>query len=231
MRISNLPTEYWAPRILQSIAAGAGEPILIDAATLNHAYGHFARVLVELDMNEPPPQHILVEREGYAFNVNIVYENLLEFCFTCHNIGHNVSTCRNRKKSNMDAEPEELRTKLNRKREWQRVSKKSASDPNINKAELTKNDATNPTVVDFGPTLNEDNDDLMMEEEAEMDAATNKYNGTGPARSPRNPEDDSTDSELGSEPETLASNMPFQQHRISHHNSVDNIHDLTVQVK
>jgi len=36
---------------------------------------------------------ILVEREGYAFNVEVQHERLPLFCFHCQITGHSISTC------------------------------------------------------------------------------------------------------------------------------------------
>lgn len=37
---------------------------------------------------------IVVEREGFAFLVEVVYERMPDFCTHCQNIGHHVSVCR-----------------------------------------------------------------------------------------------------------------------------------------
>lgn len=36
---------------------------------------------------------ILVEREGFSFPVEVIYEWMPEFCSHCENLGHNVSGC------------------------------------------------------------------------------------------------------------------------------------------
>nr|KYP53680.1 hypothetical protein KK1_024254 [Cajanus cajan] len=86
----DLPLEYWVPRILFSIAASVGDPILIDNANLNQSYEHFARVLAEFNLAGDFMDQILVEREGYAFYVSLVFEKLPDFCFSCFNIGHRL---------------------------------------------------------------------------------------------------------------------------------------------
>jgi hypothetical protein len=37
---------------------------------------------------------ILVEKEGFSFHVEVVYEWLLNFCSHCQNLGHDVTGCR-----------------------------------------------------------------------------------------------------------------------------------------
>ncbi|MCI24336.1 NBS resistance protein, partial [Trifolium medium] len=50
--------------------------------------------LVDLDLSQRIFDEILVEREGYAFKLSVVYERLPEFCHHCHVVGHNVSICK-----------------------------------------------------------------------------------------------------------------------------------------
>ena len=37
---------------------------------------------------------IMVEREGFAFKLEVVYKQLPNYCSYCHMIGHDVTTCR-----------------------------------------------------------------------------------------------------------------------------------------
>lgn len=46
-----------------------------DRATRDGLFGHYARILVEVDLSDIPTS-ILVEREGYSFSIGIHYENL-----------------------------------------------------------------------------------------------------------------------------------------------------------
>ncbi|XP_019447356.1 PREDICTED: uncharacterized protein LOC109350589 [Lupinus angustifolius] len=94
IKIYNLPQEYWSPRIIFSIAGGIGTPISMDEATHTRSFGHFAKVMVEINLKAELPDQILVEREGFAFFVSIEYENLPDFCQRCHVIGHVVHQCR-----------------------------------------------------------------------------------------------------------------------------------------
>ncbi|KAM7528559.1 hypothetical protein LguiB_031969 [Lonicera macranthoides] len=46
---------------------------------------------------------LLIEREGYSFEVNVTYENLTKFCMHCHIIGHLVGECNSLKKVQEEA--------------------------------------------------------------------------------------------------------------------------------
>lgn len=77
-----------------AIARGIGVPLSLDDATINRTLGHIARVLVDLDMASDLRNQILVEREGFAFFVEIDYERLPAFCSFCGIIGHSLVDCR-----------------------------------------------------------------------------------------------------------------------------------------
>jgi hypothetical protein len=94
VRFHYLPLEYWQPRILFEIAGAIGTPISIDENTRNHSFGHYARVLVDINMAGMLPDSLWVEREKYAFDIEIEYENPPYFCFTCNIIGHSSDHCR-----------------------------------------------------------------------------------------------------------------------------------------
>ncbi|CAL0318467.1 unnamed protein product [Lupinus luteus] len=105
VKIVGLPQEYWSPRIIFSIAGGIGTPISLDDATVNRTFGHFARVLIDIDLKSELPNQILVEREGYAFFVELQYEKLPQYCTGCQNIGHVLSDCRKKSKDPPKAGP------------------------------------------------------------------------------------------------------------------------------
>ncbi|KAF1894130.1 hypothetical protein Lal_00004049, partial [Lupinus albus] len=71
IKITGLPQEYWCPTIIFSIAGGIGSPIALDAATSNISFGHFARILVDVNLMNVVPNQILVERDGFEFLVGI----------------------------------------------------------------------------------------------------------------------------------------------------------------
>jgi hypothetical protein len=96
VRILGLPQEYWRPKILFSIAGGVGVPISLDERTTNRTFGHYARVLVEIDLSKKLYHQILVQREGYSFPVDLKFEKLPSFCSFCQCIGHTLEECTTR---------------------------------------------------------------------------------------------------------------------------------------
>ena len=89
-----LPQEYWRERTLKEIASAIGTPIDIDGPTRNRTFGHYARILVDIDLSKKAYDEVLVERDGFAFMVEIQYEQRPLFSHHCYSIGHNIATCR-----------------------------------------------------------------------------------------------------------------------------------------
>jgi hypothetical protein len=98
LRIYGLSQEYWRPKILFAIASSVGTPICTDQITIksqfDREFGHFVRVLVDLDLKKQPVYRVLVERVGFAFFVDFEFENKPEFCHFCNVIGHDQGHCK-----------------------------------------------------------------------------------------------------------------------------------------
>jgi hypothetical protein len=80
-------------KTIREIARAVGTPLIIENATSKRLFGHYARILVDMDFSRKFFREILVEREGFSFKVEVNYEWLPDFCSHCQNIGHNVSSC------------------------------------------------------------------------------------------------------------------------------------------
>jgi hypothetical protein len=89
-----LPQEYWHHRTLFEIASAIGTPLSLDEATKNRMFGHYARIFVDIDLSHRNFDEIVVERDGYAFKLALIYERLPDFCGHCSMIGHNITTCK-----------------------------------------------------------------------------------------------------------------------------------------
>lgn len=74
----------------------------------DRTFGHFVRVLVDIDLASKLKYRVLVERKGYAWFVDLDYENLPEFCNNCNITGHHVSRCRRFKSSEEEKKEKEI---------------------------------------------------------------------------------------------------------------------------
>jgi len=85
VRLHGLSQEYWRPRIFFVIASSVGTPICTDSASskpmIERTFGQFAKVVVDMDVTRELRDNVLVERKGFAFFVELEYENLLIIVF------------------------------------------------------------------------------------------------------------------------------------------------------
>ncbi|KAK0605024.1 hypothetical protein LWI29_021929 [Acer saccharum] len=95
VRFYDLSWEYWHPKIISDLARGIGVPLRLDRATVEGDFGHFTRVLVDIDVSTVPPSSLLLERDdSHSSFISVEYENLPAFCSTCSSIGHFPNVCR-----------------------------------------------------------------------------------------------------------------------------------------
>ena len=100
VRLFDLSWEYWHPKIISDLARGIGVPLRLDKATSDGDFGHYARVLVDVDVSSVLPTSVLLERDEFHSSfIAVEYENLPVFCSTCSSIGHLPSSCRWNKSS------------------------------------------------------------------------------------------------------------------------------------
>ncbi|KAK2633785.1 hypothetical protein Ddye_028577 [Dipteronia dyeriana] len=89
LRFYDLSWEYWHPKIIFYFARGIEVLVRLDKATIDGDFGHYVRVLVDVDMFTLLPSSILLERdEIHSFFISVEYENLPSFCSSCSSIGH-----------------------------------------------------------------------------------------------------------------------------------------------
>ncbi|PON38987.1 Zinc knuckle CX2CX4HX4C [Trema orientale] len=94
-----LPWVYWDRQILSDLARGVGVPIRFDEMTLKGEFGHFARILIDIDLSQPISDSLMVEVGNDCLFIPLEYERLPDFCSSCKIIGHVVSSCRRGQKS------------------------------------------------------------------------------------------------------------------------------------
>ncbi|XP_045831223.1 uncharacterized protein LOC123922559 [Trifolium pratense] len=118
IRISGLAQEYWRKNIIFAIVSSIGTPIYVDANTsksvFERSFGHYARILVDVDLSVQLRYQLLVERKGFAFFVEIEYENLPDFCDYCKHIGHNNANCKQNK--TVETEARDMGKKVSKSR-------------------------------------------------------------------------------------------------------------------
>ncbi|KAF3440933.1 hypothetical protein FNV43_RR19219 [Rhamnella rubrinervis] len=76
------------------LARGIGISLRIDNSTLARNYGHYARVLVDVDLAAFVPEKLLLETTVDCIEVDLYFESFPDFCTSCHSIGHPVAKCK-----------------------------------------------------------------------------------------------------------------------------------------
>lgn len=94
MRFSELPQESWSLKLLCGIVSSNGMPTNLDATTRNKSFGHYAYILIDIDLSKPLHLSILVERDDFSFFVRVEYEKLPYFCDFFKSLGHTLPQCK-----------------------------------------------------------------------------------------------------------------------------------------
>ncbi|XP_028753465.1 uncharacterized protein LOC114713055 [Neltuma alba] len=89
IRISKLPLDYYDKGILYVLGSQVGRVLKVNMNTLRRTKGHFARLCVELDLNEPLRPLILINGKERR----IQYESIHLVCLECGRYGHDVDHC------------------------------------------------------------------------------------------------------------------------------------------
>ncbi|XP_057791252.1 uncharacterized protein LOC131008385 [Salvia miltiorrhiza] len=71
-------------------------PIKVDGATAHGEVGHYARVLVEVDLAHPLPESACVDCHDRSIYVEFGFEQLPAFCTRCKITGHALDKCKKR---------------------------------------------------------------------------------------------------------------------------------------
>ncbi|XP_026433634.1 uncharacterized protein LOC113331063 [Papaver somniferum] len=100
-----LPLEFWTEKTLLSLAKSLGTPIVVDRRTLEHEYGHFASVLVDIDFSEAATDAIHITVGGLDFWQAVAIQKIPKYCSKCKLIGHNDKECRKHSKETSERHP------------------------------------------------------------------------------------------------------------------------------
>jgi hypothetical protein len=190
VKIYGLSQEYWRKNILFSIVSGIGSPICTDSVTakplIERTFGHYARVLVEIDLTQALRYKILVERKGYAFYVDLEYENVPEYCTYCRTIGHHVDFCKKcypepeKEQRKHTKEPKKIfvqvrdgRVEQNITKENPNVEKETTNFEENNEEDIRSNEKEATTVlIDKGKAIAVDSSpaDLLKDQDIALEA-------------------------------------------------------------
>ncbi|XP_023879304.2 uncharacterized protein LOC111991740 [Quercus suber] len=89
VRLHELPMELYETEVLKHIGTSIGKVLRIDTHTAMEARGRYARLCIQVDINKPLINTILIGK----FEQPVMYEGIHEFCFSCGRIGHKRDSC------------------------------------------------------------------------------------------------------------------------------------------
>ena len=89
VRFHALPLELYEPKVLKQIGESIGKVLRIDTHTAMEARGRYARLCIQVDLNKPLIDTILIGR----FEQPVSYEGLHKLCFSCGRIRHKIEAC------------------------------------------------------------------------------------------------------------------------------------------
>ena len=79
-------------------------PLRLDKSTIDSDFGHFAKVLVDINVSSSPLTSLLLEMDdSHSSFISVEYENLPVFCSTCFSIGYLSHACSWNKSNNLSA--------------------------------------------------------------------------------------------------------------------------------
>ncbi|XP_074264429.1 uncharacterized protein LOC141586916 [Silene latifolia] len=91
----DLDPVFWSSTALSKIASKLGKPLYADPVTTHKGRLGFARVLIELDVSKPVPDHLLLHSPfGGTLLQKIEVELMPYFCSHCKKLGHEHKQCR-----------------------------------------------------------------------------------------------------------------------------------------
>ena len=89
VRLPKLPIEYYDAEVLKEIGQAIGTVLRIDTHTAMESKGRYARLCVQVDINKPLINTLLIGR----FHQAVIYEGISKLCFSCGRVGHRWEAC------------------------------------------------------------------------------------------------------------------------------------------
>ncbi|XP_026378903.1 uncharacterized protein LOC113273385 [Papaver somniferum] len=101
VKFPGLPVEFWIEKTLLAFGKSLGTPIVVDKRTLDHEYGYYASVLIDINFAELDTNDIHIVVGGKEFWQPIEIQKRPKFCTKCKIIGHVDSEFRKKHKNSL----------------------------------------------------------------------------------------------------------------------------------
>ena len=155
IKLHDLPWEYWDASILKNIARGVGIPLKIDQNTLEGKFGHYARILVDIDLSKEITDSLMIERQGHKFFISVEFENIPAFCRNCSMVGHSLANCkRNPGTKKIDSKAENKSVKEKNSKILTATLEENIPSKSLSNSDLNVNVAAQDPISDDNSSLN-----------------------------------------------------------------------------
>ncbi|XP_020251079.1 uncharacterized protein LOC109828510, partial [Asparagus officinalis] len=95
IQFPGLRLNLWNAKCISKIASLIGKPIATDKLTASRQTLEYVRVLVEVNMSSPLPDHISIQGpKGENITQKVIYELKPRWCDFCKQVGHETSYCK-----------------------------------------------------------------------------------------------------------------------------------------
>ncbi|XP_062080424.1 uncharacterized protein LOC133785186 [Humulus lupulus] len=99
IQLQDLGLQYWGIKCLSALVSTLGKPIMVDKFTRERSRVQFARIMVEMEINDNPPRTIqFLNEHGQLLEQGVEYEWLPKKCKTYAGYGHTMADCRKEQK-------------------------------------------------------------------------------------------------------------------------------------
>ncbi|XP_026459464.1 uncharacterized protein LOC113360136 [Papaver somniferum] len=166
-KFPGLPVELWTEESLLAIAQTLGTPIVVDSKTLNHDYGYFASVLIDINFVESVATEIILTSGGRKFPQVVENPKKPSYCKHCSIIGHAYEDCKNarkvfnkdpKKQSNTQVNIGQHGKKRNQEQQAKELNKqqqqKGVAGTSSNREDTTANEKQNGSIILPAPHAN-----------------------------------------------------------------------------
>lgn len=89
VRFPSLPIEFYDTEVLKKIGSSIGPVLRIDSHTASNARGRYARLYVQVNLDNPLITTILIGK----YKQWVMYEGIHAPCFACGRLGHKKESC------------------------------------------------------------------------------------------------------------------------------------------
>ncbi|XP_026400451.1 uncharacterized protein LOC113296359 [Papaver somniferum] len=105
VKFSGLQVEMWVEKTLLALGKSFGTPIVVDKRTLNHEYGHYASVLIDIDFAKLNTNYVYVEAGGRNFLQPFEILKRPKYRFKCKIVCHLDLECRKKHVTSVNTPP------------------------------------------------------------------------------------------------------------------------------